>query len=658
MTLPPQKSFYVLPMILAGMFAGALLGLLDSYAAITHQGLEKLTPEETHSTYLLGVILHLVAGIIGGFLLTAGARIWKLLCQKRSRLIWTALALLVGLGGVVAILWSKLNALEWDAVDWRLLEWPVLFIGVSVILALLIKKFGSGPKIAFIALGIALFGVCLMEWEKRNDTQTSALVRLSEHSVTSTFLLRVSRTAFDWDNDDYPSVLCGTACDCDDTNSEIHPLAKETPGNGVDEDCNGLDDREIRTTPLIQVDPDIKLRELQPKPTQKPYSWKPRPNIVIIMVDALRADHLGCYGYDKPTTPNLDSYAKKGVVFEQARAPGNQTRFSVPPFLTGKYFSELSRTGGEWPTLMAKEVTFPEQLQSLGYRTEGIISLGYLQKRYGFNQGFEHFDASPVHARKPYRETPIGDYVTDQALKRADQLDKAKPFLMWVHYGDVHSPYLLHKNFKNFGRNRIGKYDSEVAFTDHHIDRLIRGLKKRKLMENTIVIITSDHGEGLDKKKDHGSLYHGPNLYDEVVRVPLIIFGKGIKPGRYKTPVSLIDIFPTLAEIIEFNPEEKQRGVSLVPFLRGKTLAHPPVFFEKHMDRAPHQKGMLLWPYKVIKNLQYNQIRIYNIETDPKELVNLVDSLPQKKRNELTGVLQNWISNELQSKKPTDASKK
>jgi arylsulfatase A-like enzyme len=224
---------------------------------------------------------------------------------------------------------------------------------------------------------------------------------------------------------------------------------------------------------------------------------------------------------------------------------------------------------------------------------------------------------------------------------------------MWAYYGDPHAPYLRHRSVASFGPTPSDVYDGEVAFTDRHIGRLLDALQERGLADDTIVVLTSDHGEGLDPGADHGHLFHGPTLYDEVIRVPLIVRGPGYAPRRVQTPVSLIDLPPTFQALLGQPPAPELRGLSLVPWLAGDDPPHPPVFFEKQKESALPQKGMVLWPYKVILVLPYNRIRIYNLAEDPAEQRELKKELPPEDVRRLVGLLKYWSNEVLVPVEPT-----
>lgn len=172
--------------------------------------------------------------------------------------------------------------------------------------------------------------------------------------------------------------------------------------------------------------------------------------------------------------------------------------------------------------------------------------------------------------------------------------------------------------------------------------RLLDGLEERGLLEGAYVFFASDHGEGLVEEEDHGAVFHGPTLYDEAVHVPLIVSGPGVKPGRVREPVSLIDLVPTWLDLAQVPLDPALRGTSLRPWMQGLSRRHPDVFFEKQKEEALPQKGMISWPHKVIWKSDFNIFWIFDLEADPGETTNVVRTLPEEERNRLTGLLKHW----------------
>src|SRR5690606_18319905 len=160
------------------------------------------------------------------------------------------------------------------------------------------------------------------------------------------------------------------------------------------------------------------------------------PNVLFVIIDTLRADHLGCYGYTRDTSPHIDALCERAVVFEQARATGPQTRFSVPAMTTGKHFTRIKRTAGKWPKVDADEKVLAEHFEEAGYFTAAFHSIFYFRDIYGMAQGFDHHDASVVSERHPVQDTPTSDLVTDKVLAFLDSdafTQNTDPWMLWTY---------------------------------------------------------------------------------------------------------------------------------------------------------------------------------------------------------------------------------
>jgi arylsulfatase A-like enzyme len=650
--------------------AGALIGVTDSLMMVTLPGTEVLSVPVLAATLALDVSLHVILGALFGLLFgrlvvcTIGGMWagWGSLSRSLRRLLILLSGFLSGLLAVLA--WRTFGQwVEWGAVDWRL---PGLSVGL-VVLGVAASELPRTWRLCVVAIGLFVVGGVSGASLYAEGTLSAgiAAARLGEGAASGRWLVAAARGAMDADGDGFPAGLCAGDCDCDDGDPSVHPGAREIVANGVDEDCDGEDLSREATAMFAQL---MSAGALPAAPKLIPDLVTPiespeedfrarAPNIVFVTIDTLRADHLGFYGYDKPTSPNLDRWSERCAVFEQARATGSQTRFSVPPMVIGKYFTEIARTDSKWPTILNEETTIAERLLEGGYHTAAFHSIAYFAPRFGFAQGFEHYDASVLVKRPRSRFKPTSDYVTDKALAYVDSLpfaeqESEKPFFIWAYYSDPHSPYIFHRGFPSFGPWMKDVYDNEIAYTDHHVGRLLDGMDELGLLENTLVVVTSDHGEGLDEATDHGQRYHGPNLHDEVVRVPLMICGAGVVPRRVTTSVSLIDLPSTFLDVAQMPPNPSLRGVSLTHWLEGGNGPHPPVFFEKHKSTALPQKGMVLWPYKVILKMAYNEVQIYDIAKDPKERTDLSEVLPAETRGRLTGLLSHWANEVLEDRPP------
>ncbi len=661
--------------LLAGGVAGLMVGWLDGYWAATRAGLEPLSVAGYRSTIILAILLTVVGcSLLALLTWPLAAPVYRRNVPARllgfGRRMWRPLALLASAGIVGFLIWAQHIGLQWAALDVRLPLLVGLDLGVFMVIRAGVRAWPEeGVSVALFALAGALV-ILTAGYSVLPDGRSEALARLGGESAASAKFLNGARFLADADGDGHPVGLCVEDCDCDDDDPGVHPGAREIVDNGVDEDCDGLDQTAADLTEyaaLIQptAPPLSEGPAPQPAPTPAPpevldlplvdASDSAPPNIVFVVVDTLRADHVGAYGYKRPVTPNLDALAESGVLFEQARAAGPQTRFSVPPMLTGKYFTEIERTIGGWPAVRLKETLVAERMQARGYQTAAVHSISYFKKWSGMAQGMETHDVRCAKGRT----ARTSDCVTDRTLEWFDKVRDAKrPFFLWSYYGDPHAPYQRHLETPSYGSAPKDIYDQEVQFTDIHLGRLIEGMRRRGVdLTNTYFIITSDHGEGLDEREDHGHRYHGATLTDEVMRVPLIIAGPGLDPSRVTTPVSLLDLTPTFMNLVGAPRDDSFRGVSLMPWLMGDDEApHGPTFFEKQKADALPQKGMVMWPYKVILVLPYHRLKVYDLEKDPRETVDIKDTLAADDRRRLVGTLKYWMNHSLKPVKPIPAA--
>ena len=329
-------------------------------------------------------------------------------------------------------------------------------------------------------------------------------------------------------------------------------------------------------------------------------------NVVVITLDTTRADHLGCYGYPLPTTPNIDALAKQGVLFEQAYAPMPQTLPTHATLFTGlppRAHQAVENAHGLGEGLG----TLAETLAARDYETAAFIGSLVLDQSTGIGRGFKVFD-QPVGVQRDVQHEVerSAEAVTDEALSWAlARHFTAKRFLLWTHYYDAHGPYepkeqrikpeavepqvRRHAEFEGLDADALKAtsaiwfgYDNELAFMDAHVGRLLKGLRQRKMLENTVLVVVGDHGEGL---MEHGEKSHGATLYQELMLVPLIIvLPDGSRAGtRIHGVVQMQDLLPTILDLAGHPDALAGRpGLNLAPALRaGSELPARPVFFER-----------------------------------------------------------------------------
>src|SRR5262245_25796225 len=289
-------------------------------------------------------------------------------------------------------------------------------------------------------------------------------------------------------------------------------------------------------------------------------------NVVLVTLDTLRADRLGCYGYTGGATPHIDELASKGVLFEQATATVPLTLPSHCSILTGLLPPRHGvRDNGGVP-LAESRTTLAERLKGAGFATGGFVGAWVLERRFGLAQGFDRYSDRFALDQLQKR----GDTVVDDALSWIDEV-RARRFFAWVHLFDPHLPYDPPEPFRS--RFASDLYEGDVAYTDALVGRLLTRLREQKLLDRTVVVVAADHGESLG---EHGEASHGFSVYDATAAVPLIVRTPWALRGRSRTQVSLVDVFPTVLDLAGLPAEAGIDGRSLVPALLdpAKDLAH------------------------------------------------------------------------------------
>lgn len=332
---------------------------------------------------------------------------------------------------------------------------------------------------------------------------------------------------------------------------------------------------------------------------------KPPLNVLMIVVDTLRADHLGCYGYERETSPNIDKLAKQGVLFERCYSTSSWTLPAVASLLSSKPPARHGATG--WTDKVAADVPWlPSVLQERGYHTMAVTSNPFLTKKHGFDRGFDQFDSESVIAsaqwsfprlKSKYKALVLASTSATATRRSMELLNKRpenEPFFMMLHYMDPHADYVPpepfntkftgdyegnlsgHVQSENIGPDIPGKaqkhikalYDGEIAHVDRYIGQVLDHLEALDIRDQTAVIVTADHGEEL---LDHGQWGHGRTLYEEVIRVPLIIDWPGDEASghRVSAPVSLLDLPPTVLNGLDKQVPKAMDGRDLSPALQG-----------------------------------------------------------------------------------------
>jgi arylsulfatase A-like enzyme len=395
-----------------------------------------------------------------------------------------------------------------------------------------------------------------------------------------------------------------------------------------------------------------------------------RPDVLIVVIDTLRSDHCSLYGYGPNTTPQLDALAAGGVTCELAYSPTSTTCPSHATLFTARHPGThgLVRNG---LVLAQDELTLAELALRNGYRTAAFVSSFPVSHEFGFDQGFEHFDdcfdradgsfpmrrwnGRALGSSEGFDRTPAA--TTDAALHWLEnQEDVEEPILMWVHLFDPHAPWEPPEVYAEqfvpaSGTEReldIGRYDAEVASSDAQLGRLAAAFSAR---DDALIVVTSDHGEGL---WDHGWRSHDRSVYEEEVRVPLVFSWPGKLPGgqRVSTPVHLVDVAVTVASAIGlvFDGVEIQ-GRDLMQALKGETAGQRdrPVFLSRpywpdgreKYDELGRCLAVRQGRWKYIEAPEEGRRELYDLEQDPAEQHNLVEQHADVAAR-LSGLLADW----------------
>lgn len=364
-------------------------------------------------------------------------------------------------------------------------------------------------------------------------------------------------------------------------------------------------------------------RERAPEPAR----LKPL-NLVLITIDTLRADRLGCYGYRKIETPNLDALAAEGVLFENAVTQTPLTPPSHASMFTGQYphVHGVRNTGGF--VLQSSSTTLAEILEQQGWDTAAFIGASVLKRLFGFHQGFRIYDdqmPKPTGSQlaREYPERPAGE-VVNRAVAWLER-QSGNPFFLWVHVFDPHLPYEPPGEFRQKYRDR--PYDGEVAYVDHELGRLLGAVRKKAPADRTLVAILSDHGESLG---EHGEYTHGVFLYEETLRIAFLLAGPGVPSGvRISAQARTIDLLPTLLDLMGGQAPAGCQGVSLVPAFHGR-----PVDTEYSYAETLFPKMNMGWAeLRAIRSNRWKYIRapkpeLYDLAQDPDEKQNIIDRHP------------------------------
>jgi arylsulfatase A-like enzyme len=391
-------------------------------------------------------------------------------------------------------------------------------------------------------------------------------------------------------------------------------------------------------------------------------------NVILIVIDALRYDGLSCFGNARKTSPNIDSLARKGVIFENAisasgSTPGamgaimtsrfplfitdifNKDQTKVTDFGFSRFYSEADKPGrfpGDLPTLASI-------LRDNGFETVGFSANPIMSTELNTTQGFDSYDEFP--GEENWQPFPNAEGVTSRVIDYFLKNGDSRSFV-FAHYMDTHHPYSTPHPFdgiyngdfvegmdngdvdwkwfhsddldylKNISKHARAMYDSQIRFLDHQLGRLFSVLRKKRILKDTLVLILSDHG---DEFLEHGGTVHHPKLYEELVRIPFILYCPRITSARRVSRlVRSVDVLPTVLDAVGIENDYELDGALLTRVIRGNDENLPDYAY---MDMPPF-RGIRTEEWKLIRNERTSRIELYNLIEDPLERNDVADSKP------------------------------
>jgi arylsulfatase A-like enzyme len=379
--------------------------------------------------------------------------------------------------------------------------------------------------------------------------------------------------------------------------------------------------------------------------------------IALVVVDTLRADRLGLHGHPRDLSPRLDAWAESGCVFERAHATSPWTLPSFASIYTGHYAMRHGAGLGRdqdppvYVPLDEGVPTVAELLARSGLTTAALTNNPVVSPRFGLSRGFGEYEYEAVDDAS----TRPADAMVDRALRWLDE-SRHRSFFLVVHLFDPHLPYDAPPPFRGRYTSDVpsslthpfdrlvdvrtgalvpddadrrfiaGAYDEEVAFVDAQLERLLAELDRAGVLERGLVILTADHGEELF---DHGGFEHGHAMWQELLRVPLIIWGRGVPAGRTRAPVSLIDLAPTMLAFAGLDVPHHLPGRALLSRPEPGRAGPERTLFADSIVYGDERKVVLRWPYKLILDPAGSERLLFELEQDPLERTDLAPARPE-----------------------------
>ncbi|HEX2872295.1 MAG TPA: sulfatase-like hydrolase/transferase [Polyangiaceae bacterium] len=492
-------------------------------------------------------------------------------------------------------------------LDPRLLAAPLAALATFAWLDRVDGLRSRGRLVALVSAGLLLVaGVFLGLGGLRAQSVVTA------QGVWSRVLVGAVQRLTDFDGDGYSGLLAGG--DCAPFEPAINPGAVEIPGDGIDNNC-------------IAGDAGKSSQPRRPIWGASAHGSPTNQNVVVVTIETLRHDHASFLRPGRDTTPTLRALAPESLVFERMYSAAPFTRLAVASLFSSYAPSEI-----EWlPQAPEKRMRrlgpttpwFPEMLRARGYETIAVLtdfSAFTPQEDAGFERGFQHYDIS---TKLEYRGGTMWGFPAAQQVDKAiGYIERAeRPFLLWLHLFEPHFRYEQPPGAPVFGKDEQSRYDAEIWHADHQLGRLIDALRQRKLWDQTVLLVTGDHGEAFG---EHADRWHGTNLYDPQLRPAALLRVPGVTGKRIEAGVTFTDLAPTLARILGDRPSfEQMRGRSLAPLMHHARLPSGDNSFVAETfaveDGRAYQAALIAYPLKLIYVETGKTFRLFDLEADPQE---------------------------------------